>query len=132
MEYLKNIINIDNNVTKDSNFVKQFLNYLNIKPIDSKLNQNLLNVKNLSDLYYTNNINNINNINDFVEIKLPHTKSIDDNIINISTTLHNITKSIRKGEKFIPQILESSNDTFACIIILLIIMIIIILLINIL
>jgi hypothetical protein len=71
-----------------------------------------------------------NKINDYIDIKLPHTKTLDENIINAINFILNI--KILINNNFIDNILLSSDNTFNCIIILIIVILFLILLENIL
>jgi hypothetical protein len=119
MRYLDNCNNKKDIILSDD---LNIINAVHIQRLQSNLNQNLENVKNLTEFDYTNKINNSE---DYKKINLAHEKSLEENI----KTINNI---LTKDKFNIQKIFESSDYTFAFIIIISISLLIITLLINIL
>jgi|UniRef100_A0A6C0EED1 uncharacterized membrane protein len=92
----------------------------------SNLNNTLKDVTNLNDIDQLNNFNDNNNY--YIDIKLPHEKSINENINNIYNLFIKIFNIIMMGNNPIPVIFSSADAIFGTIFIILIILIIIILL----
>jgi len=92
----------------------------------SNLNNNLDDVTNLDNLDQINNYEN-----NYLNIKLPHQKSFNENINNIYDTLINIYNMIINGENLFYNIYSSADLIFGLIFILIILFLIIIILKNI-